>query len=372
MSSIPGLEGVQAADSAICTVDEEANGLRYRGYAIEELAERTGFEEVAHLLVYGELPDRAGLETFQARLIGMRELPAPVVEVLERLPGDAQPMDVLRTGCSALGIFEPEAPGNDQYRIADRLLACLPSMLMHWYHHHRGGRRFGVQTGERRLAAHILALLHGRAPEPPDADLLDCSLILYAEHELNASTFAARVTASTESDFYSAVTSAIGTLRGPLHGGANEQAIRLIESFASPEEAEVGVRRMLAKRERLMGFGHRVYKRGDPRSPIIERWAERLAEARGDRTLMPVSRRIETVMRASKGLYPNLDFYSASAYRLLGIPTALFTPLFVLARISGWAAHIIEQRAHNRLIRPLANYVGPAPRPVPPLAERGS
>ncbi|MGQ0594832.1 MAG: citrate/2-methylcitrate synthase [Gammaproteobacteria bacterium] len=365
-----GLEGVVAAETAIATVGQESLGLRYRGYSVVDLAAGASFEEVAYLLVYGELPGRQALEAYRQRLAALRSLPEPLSAVLRLVPADAHPMDVLRTGCSALGTFEPEGPGRDQYALADRLVAALPTMLLAWHHHHKG-RFFAVDPEPVGLAHAFLRALHGREPDPLCVRMLDASLILYAEHELNASTFAARVTASTLSDLYSAVGSAIGALRGPLHGGANEEAMRLIERFPDPDSAERGVREMLQRRERIMGFGHRIYKDGDPRSPLMKSWSNKLAEARGDRVLFPVSERIEALIWREKGLHTNLDFYSASAYHLAGIPTPLFTPLFVLSRITGWVAHIIEQRAHNRLIRPSAVYVGPKPRAFVPIEERG-
>jgi len=367
----PGLEGVVAGETAISTVGKKGKGLTYRGYSINDLAAQATFEEVAHLLIHGRLPAREDLLLFSNRLMALRDLPAGLKAVLEQLPGSAHPMDVLRTGCSALGAIEPEGAGADQYRTAERLLASFPSMLLYWYHYAHDGRRITTDSGEESLAGHFLALLHGKAPEELHRRAVDASLILYAEHEFNASTFSARVTASTLSDFHSAVTSAIGTLRGPLHGGANEEAMRLISSFASPDEAERELLAMLARKEKIMGFGHRVYKKMDPRSPIIQKWSLRLSEAAGAMQLYEVSERIEKVMQREKGLFPNLDFYSASAYHLCGIPTTMFTPVFVCARIAGWSAHIIEQRAANRLFRPIADYTGPEPRDYVPVGERG-
>jgi len=367
----PGLEGVVAGQTAISTVGKTHVGLTYRGYSIEDLAEKATFEEVAYLLLYGHLPGLGELEAFSTRLLTRRCLPPGLKTVLEQLPAAAHPMDVLRTGCSALGALEPESGDNGQYQVAERLLASFPSMLLYWYHYHTCGERISTKSAEQSLAGHFLHLLHGQPPSDLQRRAMDSSLILYAEHEFNASTFSARVTTSTLSDFYSAVTSAIGTLRGPLHGGANEEAMRLISRYATPEEAETAVRAMLTAGEKIMGFGHRVYKKQlDPRSPIIQKWSQRLAEASGDTTFYRVSERIERLVREEKGLYPNLDFYSASAYHQCGIPTAMFTPVFVFARIAGWSAHIIEQRSANRIFRPVAEYTGPEARAYVPLEQR--
>src|SRR6266702_2407709 len=367
----PGLEGVVAGETAISTVGKKGKGLTYRGYAISDLAARATFEEVAHLLIHGRLPGRDELELFRNRLMALRDLPAGLKAVLEQVPASAHPMDVLRTGCSALGAIEPEGADNDQFRVAERLLASFPSMLLYWHNYQVNGRRVATESGEESLAGHFLALLHGKKPEELTRRAVDVSLILYAEHEFNASTFSARVTASTLSDFHLAVTSAIGTLRGPLHGGANEEAMRLISRFTTPEEAETAVRAMIANGEKIMGFGHRVYKKSlDPRSPVIQEWSRRLAEASGDMHLYLVSERIEKLVRKEKGLYPNLDFYSASAYHLCGIPISMFTPVFVFARIAGWSAHVIELRSANRIFRPIADYMGPAPRPYLPIEVR--
>jgi len=368
----PGLEGVVAGQTAISTVGKTHVGLTYRGYSIEDLAEKSTFEEVAYLLLYGHLPSLGELDAFRTRLLTRRCLPPGLKTVLEQLPAAAHPMDVLRTGCSALGALEPESGDNGQYQVAERLLASFPSMLLYWHHYHACGERISTRSSEQSLAGHFLHLLHGQPPPDLQRRAMDSSLILYAEHEFNASTFSARVTTSTLSDFYAAVTSAIGTLRGPLHGGANEEAMRLISRFSTPEEAETAVRAMLAAGEKIMGFGHRVYKKQlDPRSPIIQKWSQQLAEASGDTTFYRVSERIERLVREEKGLYPNLDFYSASAYHQCGIPTAMFTPVFVFARISGWSAHIIEQRSANRIFRPVAEYTGPEARKYVPLELRG-
>ncbi len=367
----PGLAGVIAGDTAISTVGKKGLGLNYRGYSIDELAEHAAFEEVAYLLLYGALPNREELAAYRKKLLGLRRLPEGLRRVLEQLPGSAHPMDVLRTGCSALGALEPESADHDQYEVANRLIASFPGMLAYWYHYGKNGDQIDTRTEEESLGGHFLRLLHGRAPSDLHRRMLNASLILYAEHEFNASTFSARVTASTLSDFYSAVTSAIGTLRGPLHGGANEESMKLIARFGSAEEAEKAVLGMLERKEKIMGFGHRVYRESDPRSKIIKAWSKKLAEEASKMVLFEVSERIEQVMRREKDLFPNLDFYSATAYHLGGIPTPLFTPVFVFARISGWSAHIIEQRGANKLIRPTADYIGPPPRPFVPIAERG-
>lgn len=365
-----GLEGIVAGQTSLSTVGKEGVGLTYRGYSIEDLAEHAGFEEVAWLLLRGELPTAAELEGYQTGLRERRGLPGPLQDILERLPATAHPMDVLRTGCSALGCLEPEEEGWTALDVIDRLLGVFPSMLCYWHRFHATGERLDVETDDRTIAGHFLRLLHGRPPEETARRALDASLILYAEHEFNASTFTARIAASTLADVYSAITAAIGTLRGPLHGGANEAAFALIEEFADPETAEQGVLDKLRRKEKIMGFGHRVYRHTDPRSTIIQRWAERLGRETGDTRFYPVSVRIDEVMRREKKIFTNLDFYSAGAYHFLGIPAPLFTPLFVFARTAGWGAHILEQRANNRLIRPDADYVGSPPRPFVPLAKR--
>jgi len=370
VTSTAGLRGVNAGRTAICSCGIEGMGLNYRGYDIADLAAHASFEEVAYLLVRGKLPTAAELSAYRRKLCAAEQLPRALTEVLERIPANAHPMDVMRTGCSVLGTLEPETRFEQQQDIADRLLAVFPGIMAYWYHYARHGRRIDTATDEDTLAGHLLHLLLGRRPAPLHRDAMDASLILYAEHEFNASTFAVRVCTATLSDFYSAITAGIGALRGSLHGGANEAAMALIARFQNPEEARAGVAQMLAQKEKIMGFGHAVYAVSDPRSPIIKQWARRLADDTGDRTLYPVSEAIEQLMWEQKKLFPNLDFYSASAYHFMGIPTELFTPIFVCSRTTGWAAHAIEQRADNRLIRPNAEYIGPAPRPLPPIEQR--
>jgi 2-methylcitrate synthase len=345
-----GLEGIIAGDSAISTVGIAGVGLHYRGYSIHELAKYSSFEEVAYLLIHGELPTENQLADYIQLLVGLRRLPEILKTVLELIPGNTHPMDVLRTACSMLGTLEPETKNNDQYHVADRLLAA---------------------STETSIAGYFLQLLHDKKPDALQRRALDVSLILYAEHEFNASTFAARVTAATEADFYSAICAAIGALKGPLHGGANEAAMALIEKFETPEDARDAVLLMLEQKEKIMGFGHRVYTTSDPRSDVIKGWSYKLAQAADDKVLYPVSEAIEQVMWDEKHLFPNLDFYSASTYYFCGIPMPMFTPLFVIARITGWAAHVIEQRSNNRLIRPLSNYTGPEPRPFIEISRRG-
>ena len=366
-----GLRGQSAGETALCTVGKSGTGLTYRGYDISDLATNTTFEEVAHLILKGELPKAAELEAYKTKLKGLRGLPDPLKEVLERIPQDAHPMDVMRTGCSMLGNLEAEGDFSNQEAVADRLLAVLPSIINYWYRYSHDGVRIETETSADSIAGHFLETLLGKAPSELHQRVMDVSLILYAEHEFNASTFTARVCASTLSDMHSCVTGAIGSLRGPLHGGANEAAMEMIEKFSSAEDATQGVQGMLERKDKIMGFGHAIYRTSDPRNVIIKEWAEKLAEEVGDTVLYPVSERIEQIMRREKNLFPNLDFYSASAYHFLGIPTPMFTPLFVLSRITGWAAHVFEQRANNRLIRPGAEYIGPDEQEWVALENRG-
>jgi 2-methylcitrate synthase len=365
-----GLAGVVAGETAICTVGAEGNGLNYRGYSIFDLAEKSTFEEVAFLLLYGHLPRVKELDGFIARLRNGRSLPEALLTTLKLIPASAHPMDVLRTGVSMLGVLEPETSFDQGQRKAERLLAALPSMLVYWYRYVSDGTEIDFESEESSIAGYFLDRLHDAPPSDLARRVMDVSLILYAEHEFNASTFTARVCTATLSDLFSAITGAIGTLRGPFHGGANEAAMELIEQFDSRAAAETGIMEKLANKSLIMGFGHRVYTVSDPRSDVIKSWSKKLAEETGDEVLYPVSEAIEAVMWREKKLFPNLDFYSASTYHFLGIPTALFTPIFVMSRVAGWAAHVIEQRSNNRLIRPGADYIGPAPQDFVALADR--
>jgi 2-methylcitrate synthase len=368
---VGGLAGVSAGETALCTVGKGGAGLTYRGYDIYDLADNANFEEVAFLLMHGKLPDEGELDAFIEKQKSLRGLPAELRQVLEMLPADSHPMDVLRTGVSTLGNFEPEGDFSRQADVADRLLACLPSMLLYWHRFHADGKRIEVETDDDSVAGHFLNLLHDRPPSELHRKTLDTTLILYAEHEFNASTFAARVITGTLSDFHSAITGAIGALRGPLHGGANEAAMELIETYDSPDAAEKGVKDMLARKERIMGFGHRVYTTSDPRNAVNKNMSGKLSEEVGDERLYAVSEAIEKVMWEEKKLFANADFYAATVYHFLGIPTYLFTPIFVCSRVTGWSAHIMEQRANNKLIRPAADYVGPPLQKWVPMEERG-
>ena len=354
-----GLRGQVAGKTSLCTVGKEGAGLTYRGFSIELLAEKATFEEVAHLLLYGHLPNKNELESYKEKLINMRSLPEALKEVLERIPSSAHPMDVLRTGCSMLGNLEPEGDFLNQNKSADRMLAAFPSIIIYWYRFSHDGVKIDVETDDDSIAGHFLNMLLDKKPSDNHRRCLDVSLMLYAEHEFNASTFTGRVTASTLSDIHSCVTGAIGSLRGPLHGGANEEAMEMIKDWKTPAEAKENILGMLERKDKIMGFGHAIYADCDPRNAIIKEWSKKLSEEQGDTVLYAVSEEVEKVMWEEKKLFCNADFFHASAYNFLGIPTKLFTPIFVLARLTGWAAHIMEQRADNRIIRPIADYVGP-------------
>lgn len=365
-----GLDGIIAGHTSLSTVGVSGVGLTYLGYAIEDLAAKATFEEVAFLLLFKHLPNDSELSKFRVRLIDQRSIPEPLCKTLEMIPATAHPMDVLRTAVSMLGTLEPEKGTGDAVRVAERLIACMPAVLTYWVRFHRDGTRLSSWSRGDSIAEQFLWDLRDRSPTELETQAMNVSLILYAEHEWNASTFTARVIASTLSDFYSAITGGIGALRGPLHGGANEAAMELIDRMSDSVMAERELMSMLARKEKVMGFGHRVYKGCDPRSDVIKPWAQILCRATSHEMLFSISETIEHVMRREKGMFPNVDFYSASLYRSLEIPTALFTPIFVLSRLAGWSAHIMEQRSDNRLIRPLAEYTGPAPRAWIPLEER--
>ncbi|WP_158125044.1 bifunctional 2-methylcitrate synthase/citrate synthase [Vibrio fluvialis] len=367
-----GLRGQSAGSTALCTVGKTGTGLTYRGYDITDLANNAQFEEVAHLLLVGHLPTQAELDQYKTRLIGLRGLPQPLKEVLELIPADAHPMDVMRTGCSMLGNLETEQDFSQQLAATERMLALFPAIICYWYRFSHDGVRIDTEdTSEACIGGYFLKMLTDQAPSDLFKQVMHCSLILYAEHEFNASTFTARVCASTLSDIHSCVTGAIGTLRGPLHGGANEAAMEMIENWKTPDEAEQNILRMLENKEKIMGFGHAIYRESDPRNALIKRWSKELSEKVGDTQLYAVSERVEAVMKREKGLFCNADFFHASAYHFMGIPTKLFTPIFVMSRLTGWAAHVYEQRANNRIIRPSADYVGPDHQQWLPIEKRG-
>ncbi|EJI1385650.1 2-methylcitrate synthase [Vibrio alginolyticus] len=366
-----GLRGQSAGSTALCTVGKTGTGLTYRGYDITDLANNAQFEEVAHLLLRGHLPNQQELDAYKTHLLSLRCLPAELKQALELIPASAHPMDVMRTGCSVLGNLEQEMSFEEQLKATERMLALFPAIICYWYRFSHDGVRINTEDQtEDCIGGYFLRLLTDKAPSALHKQVMHCSLILYAEHEFNASTFAARVCASTLSDIHSCITAAIGTLRGPLHGGANEAAMEMIEDWQTPDEAEANIMKMLANKDKIMGFGHAIYRESDPRNALIKRWSKELSKQVGDTHLYAVSERVESVMKREKGLFCNADFFHASAYHFMDIPTKLFTPIFVMSRLTGWAAHVYEQRANNRIIRPSADYTGPDHQEWVPIENR--
>ncbi|AGQ98315.1 2-methylcitrate synthase [Vibrio parahaemolyticus] len=366
-----GLRGQSAGSTALCTVGKTGTGLTYRGYDITDLANNAQFEEVAHLLLRGHLPNQQELDAYKTHLLSLRGLPTELKQALELIPASAHPMDVMRTGCSVLGNLEQEMSFDEQLQATERMLALFPAIICYWYRFSHDGVRIDTEDQtEDCIGGYFLRLLTDKEPSALHKQVMHCSLILYAEHEFNASTFAARVCASTLSDIHSCITAAIGTLRGPLHGGANEAAMEMIEDWQTPDEAEANIMQMLVNKDKIMGFGHAIYRESDPRNALIKRWSEELSKHVGDTHLYAVSERVESVMKREKGLFCNADFFHASAYHFMDIPTKLFTPIFVMSRLTGWAAHVYEQRANNRIIRPSADYTGPDHQEWVPIENR--
>ena len=365
-----GLRGQVAGQTSLSTVGQAGAGLTYRGYDVIDLAEHCEFEEIAFLLIYGHLPNKSELQDYKNVLANLRDLPNNLKKALEELPSSSHPMDVMRTGCSVLGCLETEINFSDQNNHINRMLAIFPSIIAYWYRFSHNGVRINTVTDDSTIGGHFLSLLHDKKPSKLFERVMNVSLILYAEHEFNASTFTARVCASTLTDMHSTISAAIGTLRGPLHGGANEMAMEMIEKFSSPDQAEKEILGMLQKKEKIMGFGHAIYKEKDPRNEIIKNWSKKLSEDFGDTLLYPVSVRCEEVMWREKKLFCNADFFHASAYHFMGIPTKLFTPIFVMSRVSGWTSHVKEQRENNRIIRPSAEYTGPPPKAFVNINDR--